>query len=150
MPTEQENIAEWRQIAIPFAQHLGIDIVHMADGHAALSFSPKPEHLNSFGVIHGGAQMTLLDVTMAAAGRSVQTASGMVTIEMKTSFMRTARGPVMGRGRLMHRTRSMAFLEATIEDSDGQVCAHATGTFKYMPRPPQGDGGPANDQPSTD
>ena len=45
---------------------------------------------------------------------------GVVTIEMKTSFMQPARGKLSGKGRLMHRTATMAFTEATIYDSAGQ------------------------------
>ena len=59
----------------------------------------------------------------------------MVTIEMKTSFMRPAPGdgtPLTGKGRLMHRTATLAFAEATIYDAKGQACAHSTGTFKYV------------------
>ncbi len=40
---------------------------------------------------HGGAVMTLLDVAMAVAARSARKESGVVTIEMKTSFMLPAR-----------------------------------------------------------
>ncbi|WPB59256.1 PaaI family thioesterase [Xylophilus sp. GOD-11R] len=134
MPTEQENIENWRKIAIPFVQHLGIDIARMAEGRCELRLDVRPEHLNSFGVLHGGAIMTLLDVSLAGAARSVQPDMGVVTIEMKTTFMQPARGPVSGHGRLMHRTGRMAFVEGTLEDAEGRVCAHATGTFKYMPR----------------
>jgi uncharacterized protein (TIGR00369 family) len=99
---------------------------------------PLAEHLNSFAVTHGGALMTLLDVTMATAARSVQPDMGVVTIEMKTSFMQPARGPLTGKGRLMHRTATMAFTEGTIFDEQGRACAHATGTFKFVRRLPTG------------
>lgn len=82
--------------------------------------------------------MTLLDVTMAAAARSVQNDMGVVTIEMKTSFMQPARGKLIGKGHLMHRTVTMAFTEGTIFDEEGRACAHATGTFKYVRRLPTG------------
>ena len=36
------------------------------------------------------------------------------------------------RGRLIHRTASLAFVEATIYDEAGRACAHSTGTFKYV------------------
>ena len=78
--------------------------------------------------------MTLLDVTMATAARSVDKGMGAVTIEMKTSFMQPARGTLTGKGRLIHRTRNMAFTEGTVYDADGNVCAHATGTFKLVSR----------------
>ena len=82
--------------------------------------------------------MTFLDVVMATAARSVNRESGVVTIEMKTSFMRPAVGALVGKGRLMHRTATMAFTEATIYDSEGRACTHATGTFKYVRRLPVG------------
>lgn len=121
---------------IPFVNHLGFDLVLFEGGHSEIVYAPKPEHLNSFGVVHGGACMTLLDVTMAAAARSVNQAMGVVTIEMKTTFMQPARGRISGKGRLMHRTQTMAFTEATVFDGEGRACAHATGTFKYVRRQP--------------
>jgi uncharacterized protein (TIGR00369 family) len=121
---------------IPFVQHLGFDLVLFEGGHSQIQYEPKPEHLNSFAVTHGGACMTLLDVSMAAAARSVNQTMGVVTIEMKTSFMQPACGKLSGKGRLMHRTATMAFAEATIYDSEGRACAHSTGTFKYVKRLP--------------
>jgi uncharacterized protein (TIGR00369 family) len=122
-------------VAIPFVRHLGFEMVRMEDGASELRFLPLPEHLNSFQVAHGGAIMTLLDVVMATAARSVEREAGVVTIEMKTSFMRPCQGLLTGKGRLMHRTRAMAFTEGTIFDTEGKACAHATGTFKYVRRP---------------
>ncbi|MGA0572614.1 PaaI family thioesterase [Variovorax sp. VNK109] len=133
---------------IPFVELLGFSLHVFSDGQSELRYDPKPEHLNSFDVTHGGACMTLLDVTMAAAARSVQPASGVVTIEMKTSFMQPARGVLTGKGRLLHRTTKMAFVEATIYDAEGRACTHATGTFRYVPRPPPESGGPAPNLPT--
>ena len=125
-------------VAIPFVEHLGFALEAMEDGHSQLAYEARPEHLNSFGVTHGGAVMTLMDVTMAVAARSVEKEMGVVTIEMKTSFMQPSRGRLTGKGRLMHRTATLAFTEATIYDAAGRACAHATGTFKYVPRLPIG------------
>ena len=121
-------------VTIPFVHHLGFEMVEMKGGQSHLEWQPRPEHLNSFEVTHGGGVMTLLDVVMATAARSAQMDMGVVTIEMKTTFMRPARGQLTGRGRLMHRTRSMAFTEGTVYDAEGNACAHATGTFKYVPQ----------------
>jgi len=128
-------------VAIPFVEHLGFQLEKMEDRHSQLAYAARPEHLNSFGVTHGGAVMTLMDVTMAVAARSVEREMGVVTIEMKTSFMQPSRGRLTGKGRLMHRTATMAFTEATIYDEAGRACAHATGTFKYVPRLPIGPKG---------
>ena len=119
---------------IPFVHHLGFELALFEGGQSELRYTPQPEHLNSFGVTHGGASMTLLDVTMAVAARSVDKDMGVVTIEMKTSFMQPALGPLTAKGRLMHGSSTLAFTEATIYDANGRACAHATGTFKYVRR----------------
>ncbi len=110
-----------------------------------MAYQSRPEHLNSFGIVHGGAVMTLLDVVMASAARSLQPEMGMITIELKTSFMRAAQGTLTAHGKVLHRSRKMVFVEGRIVDEQGQLCAHATGTFKYAPRNtppvPQGAGG---------
>jgi uncharacterized protein (TIGR00369 family) len=121
-------------VEIPFVEHLGFELLKMEGGESELRFEPRREHMNSFFVAHGGAIMTLLDVTMATAARSLDLETGVVTIEMKTSFMQPCVGMLTGKGRLMHRTKSMAFTEGTVYDPQGRACAHTTGTFKYVKR----------------
>jgi uncharacterized protein (TIGR00369 family) len=135
-------------VHIPFVAHLGFELVRMEGGQAEIRFDAAPEHLNSFSVVHGGASMTLLDVVMAHAARSVLAGAeadmGVVTIEMKTSFMAAAKrdgGPLRATGQLLHRTATMAFTEGRVMDASGKLCAHATGTFKYVRRLPTGGRG---------
>lgn len=125
-------------VDIPFVKHLGIELQVFEGGHSEVHLPPQPEQLNSFAVTHGGVLMTLLDVAMATAARSVCPEMGVVTIEMKTSFMMPAipstRGPLVAKGELMHRTATLAFTQASVMDARGHLCAHATGTFKYLNR----------------
>ena len=126
---------------IPFVTHLGFALELFEGGASAIGYTPLPEHLNSFAVTHGGAIMALLDVTMATAARSVHKDMGVVNIEMKTSFMLPAPGDgsrLTAKGRLIHRTATLAFTEATLFDVQGKACAHSTGTFKYVRRLPTG------------
>ena len=125
-------------VRIPFVDLLGFSLEKFEGGHSELHYAPLADHCNSFAVTHGGAVMTLLDVVMATAARSVEATKGVVTIEMKTTFMRPARvnpgEKLTARGELQHRTHSMAFTEGRVYDPQGQLCAVATGTFKYVPR----------------
>ena len=123
-------------VDIPFVRHLGFVLTQFASGQSEISYTAQPEHLNSFGVTHGGALMTLLDVSMATAARSDVPEQGVVTIEMKTSFMQPAVGPLVARGTLVQRTASLAFTQSTIFDARGRACASAMGTFQYMKRAP--------------
>ena len=125
-------------VDIPFVKHLGFELTQFEGGHSEIAYTAKPEHLNSFSVTHGGALMTLLDVSMATAARSQVPEMGVVTIEMKTTFMQPAIGPLVARGELIHRSVTMAFTQSTVFDAAGRKCAHATGTFKFVKRLPTG------------
>jgi uncharacterized protein (TIGR00369 family) len=122
---------------IPFVETLGMQLWRFDGGVAEVSLDVRPEMLNSWAVAHGGVLMTLLDVAMAHAARSVRddtdhSAPGIVTIEMKTSFMRPATGRLMATGRLLHSTRNMAFCDGDVRDESGALCAHASATFKFL------------------
>jgi len=124
---------------IPFVQTLGVELWQFGGGTAELRLQAQPGQLNSHGIAHGGVLMTLLDVVMAHAARSAYAGGddpGVVTIEMKTSFMRPTRGLLIARGKLLHQTASFAFTDGGIYDEAGQLHAHATGTFKFV-RPPK-------------
>ena len=117
---------------IPFADFLGFQFISAKDGQSVLGYEAQDAHMNSFKVTHGGALMTLMDVSMANAARSVEAGSRVVTIEMKTSFFNPAKGPLKALGQLLHRTKSMAFMETRVLDAQNVLCAHATGTFRYV------------------
>jgi uncharacterized protein (TIGR00369 family) len=123
-------------VTIPFVEHLGFELIRFDGGEAEIHVALRPELLNSFLVAHGGLSMTLLDVVMAHAARSDHQESGVVTIEMKTSFFRPGEGRLRAVGKLLHRSATMAFTEGQVFGGDGQLCAHATGTFKYVKRLP--------------
>ncbi|MFO1221984.1 MAG: PaaI family thioesterase [Burkholderiaceae bacterium] len=122
-------------VRIPFVEELGLELHSVGDGRAELRVDLAEAHLNSWEVAHGGVLMTMLDVAMAQAARSVHRQNGrpsVATIEMKTSFVRPAEGELRALGKLLHRTSTLAFCEASVLDGESRLCAHATGTFKYM------------------
>ena len=126
---------------IPFVEALGFELHRCEGGHAELRIDLGQAHLNSWDVAHGGVLMTMLDVAMAQAARSIHAheadfGPGVVTIEMKTSFMRPAEGHLRAVAELLHRSTTMAFCEASVLDDGGHLCAHATGTFKYLRKLP--------------
>ena len=130
---------------VPFADYIGLTVVHMAGGEAELAVAMKPELLNTWQVAHGGVTMTLLDVAMAHAARSLNMKGtdkgpGVVTVEMKTTFMRPGEGDLTCRARVLHRSSTMAYTEGSVYSANGLLCAHATGTFKYLRALPSSNG----------
>lgn len=120
-------------IHVPFVEHLGLQILEKGDGVVRLRFDPRPEFANSWGSIHGGALMTLLDVALASAGRSLDDqCNGALTVEIKVNFIAAALGPVFAEGRAQRAGRSLIFSEGELRGEDGSLLAKATGTFKLL------------------
>ncbi len=122
---------------IPFLAELGAEFLGMAEGRAQVALTLHPRHMNSWQVTHGGVAMTLLDVAMSLAGRSLdpQSRAG-VTVEMKTSFLQpggTSGTRIVATGRAFHRSTTMCFCEADLHDGE-RLVAKAMGTFKYLKR----------------
>ena len=131
-------------VHIPFVEQIGCTLERFDDGEAEVALDLDADrHTNSFGVAHGGLSMTLLDLAMAHAARSLNKAQpdggpGLVTLEMKTSFMRPGEGELRAVGKVLHRSTTMAFCEGSVFGVGGKLCAHATGTFKYLRALPAG------------
>ena len=123
---------------IPFIKDLGVEFVSADNGRAVVALDLAPRHLNSWSVAHGGVLMTLLDVAMAVAGRSLDPAvGGGVTLEVKTSFLQPANAGsrVIASAQAFHRTNTLAFCEGEVRDTDQRLIAKAMGTFKYLKLP---------------
>ena len=131
---------------VPFVEAQGFELLSMGGGEAELAVTLRADQINSFGVAHGGLSMTLLDTAMAhaalgadlAPGEPLDAGPGVVTIEMKTSFLRPGQGRLVARARLLHRTATLAFVEGSLWGETGQLCAQASGTFKYLSGLPTG------------
>ena len=123
------------RLNVPFIKELGVEFTSAGDGRSVLALDLAPWHLNSWSVAHGGVIMSLLDVAMAVAGRSLNSkAGGGVTVEMKTSFVQPAKegSRLIVSGRVFHRSTTMAFCESEVRDTHDRLIAKAMGTFKYL------------------
>jgi uncharacterized protein (TIGR00369 family) len=126
-------------VHVPFLAMLDVRGVEWGDGFARLELTLRPELMNSLGAAHGGVVCTLLDIAMAAAARSDDPASRVVTVDMSVQFVRPGAGVLTAEGRVARLTRSLAFCDADLRDANGELCAKSHGVFKRL-RPGRGDG----------
>ena len=119
----------------PFLHALGLQFVGSAKGSSVVRLPLVSAHMNSWGITHGGVLMSLLDVAMANAARSLYgDERGVVTVEMKTTFLQP--GGIAGklleaRATVLQPTTTMCFCEAEIRDGE-RLIAKASGSFKYL------------------
>jgi len=135
MPNTPHEARQANVIESPFVDHLGVRLVAAADGASEVELQLDPTHMNTWQVAHGGVTMTLADVALATAARSLAgDGIGVVTVEMKVNFLQPGRGELRAFGRVLHRSTTMAYCEGEVRDSEGHFVAKALGTFKYMRR----------------
>ena len=129
------------QNKIPFVAHLGLTTDALGEGTARLSM-PLPRHFtNSLGTAHGGVIMSLLDVALCTAARTLHPEStGVVTIDMSTSFIGGGSGgTLIAEARVLKDGRSMTFVEAEAKNADGSLVAKAIGTVRVRKKELQGE-----------
>ncbi|HET8944853.1 MAG TPA: PaaI family thioesterase [Dehalococcoidia bacterium] len=116
----------------PAAALLGWKALELEPGHVRVRYTARPEFGNPQGAIQGGFLAAMLDDAMGPALVTLLGAEQFApTIELKVNFMRPARpGPIIAEGRVVHRTRSLAFLEGTLRTEDGELIATGTATAR--------------------
>jgi uncharacterized protein (TIGR00369 family) len=120
------------QKRIPFVSHLKILTEALGEGTARLSL-PIERHLtNSIGTVHGGVIMSLLDVALCTAARTLHPDSlGVITIDLSTSFIGGGNGPrLLAEARVLKNGRSMIFVEGEAKNEDGSLVAKAIATVR--------------------
>lgn len=131
MPHSLQELGE--ELDVPFLKLLGVRCLRMGLGEGEVGLLLKPEHMNTWDVAHGGVLLTLMDVAMAIAARASDPYDrSVVTIELKNNFLQAASGSLRVLATTVHNTATMAFCEAKLYNSDGDVCCMASGTFKFL------------------
>jgi len=120
------------QKKIPFVSHLKILTEALGEGTARLSMPIEPHLTNSLGTAHGGVIVSLLDVALCTAARTLHPESiGVITIDLSTSFIGGASGKKLyADARVMRDGRSMSFVEAEAKNEDGSLVAKAIATVR--------------------
>ena len=141
MTTEKPEPTLYFGNRVPFLELIGLRPNELRLDHATAQLQFRTSLANGAGNLHGGSLMSALDFAMSAAARSSDPA-GLTpsTVEMRTSFIRSADGDVDIIARCVHRGRSIAFCEATAHRKDGELVATASGVFKLQRKVRTADG----------
>lgn len=93
--------------------------------------TPPNNTLNPFGTVQGGYLAVFIDEILSTAiGSVLEEGEWAVTAELKLSFLRAVRPRGLeGRGRVIRRTRAIAFMDAEIRDEAAELAVTASSTW---------------------
>lgn len=126
MPTPEErqviadNLRAASEGTLP--GHMGLELVEIGEGSAAMRCQIQPFHLAPNGYLHAGAVITLADTAAGygCVGNLPAGASGFTTIELKTNFVGTLlSGIMLADATMIHggRTTQIWDVEVSAEDT---------------------------------
>lgn len=116
---------------VNFARLLGLEIVELRRGEAALSMHVRPELTRMTGIVHGGAVASLMDSASAFAvltllGPEEQT----VTVDLTLHFLRpVSEGRIEARARVLRAGRRVCTVSIEATADSGKLVATALTTY---------------------
>jgi uncharacterized protein (TIGR00369 family) len=103
-------------------------------GEVEGTFVGKPEFANMLGGIQGGFLAAMIDVCVSCALLATLPAEHFApTLELKMNYLRIAPiGSITGRGRVVHRGGTIAFLAGELYEPGGELVTTATATARIV------------------
>lgn len=121
----------------PIGQLLGFVVVEFEQGRVVFQGTPRLEHYNPLGIVHGGYAATLLDSCVGCAVHTTLPAGkGYTTLELKVNFIRAMTdrtGPVRAEGKVISVGNQAGVAEGRLTDASGRLLAFATTTCLIFP-----------------
>ena len=105
-----------------FAKENGIEVLEVRPGFARTQMTVEPRHLNSIGILQGGALFTLADLAFAVASNS----HGVVAVACQadiTWFKAVQSGRLTATAEEISRTRKLSTCLIRVTDENGELVA---------------------------
>jgi acyl-CoA thioesterase len=117
----------------PFGDLIGLRFTACRDGYSRCEIEVHEDLLNPHGVLHGGVLYSMADTGMGAAlYPSLAENELCATVEVKIAyFLPVRRGTVTCDTKVVHRRKTVAFLESEMAAQEG-IVAKATGTYSIF------------------
>ena len=131
-----EIYKEWA--ATGMIANIGASLVEASPGHLVLQgnlTTAAHSFPTSRGpIVHGGAIATLADEALATVAFTLaDEGQTTLTADLKIDFLRPARpGRLVARANVRHRTKRLAFCEATVEQDGGETVAEARAVIAFV------------------
>lgn len=121
--------------AAPFPHHISLRLVEITADRCRIELEAATQHLQPFGIVHGGVIATLVDTaTFWAAFAPIPEDAGLVNVDLKLNYLEPANpGLLIAEGSLVRGGRTVSYAEATIRTGDGKLVARGASTLMVLP-----------------
>ena len=130
-------IRDGRLATPPIGRLIDFIAIEFEPGRIVFQGTPRLDHYNPLGMVHGGYAATLLDSCVGCAVHTMLPAGkGYTTLELKVNYIRAMSektGPVRAEGRTISVGNQTAVAEGRLTDSTGRLLAFATTTCLVFP-----------------
>jgi uncharacterized protein (TIGR00369 family) len=135
-----DYIAEAKKILTqsPYPAHMAMQLSELELDRAVVEIRLNENHLQPFGIVHGGVLATLIDTaTYWAVFLRVPEDCGLVNIDLKLNYLKRAESGVLrAEGTAIKSGRTISYAEARVFDESGDILVHGTSTLMTMPGSP--------------
>jgi uncharacterized protein (TIGR00369 family) len=121
--------------ASPYFQLLNMRVMEMGVAYSIVSINLGGQHLQPFGIVHGGALASLIEsaTSWAVFYEIEDERAGVTTVDLKLNYLAPVRGGrVTARGRRIKLGSTLGYAEATVTAEGGKILAHGTSTLMIL------------------
>lgn len=118
----------------PFYKLLGMKLIHLEDGKASVSISPKQELTQYLNTLHGAAITAAADSAVAFALLSkVKPGKTVTTVELKINFLKAVtQSNITANANVIHVGRRIALGDVEVVDSNKSLVAKCLATYMIL------------------
>ena len=117
-----------------FLELIGLIFVKKEKGFSRSELTITDSLLNPYDTLHGGVVYSMADTGMGGALSTLLEEDELCsTLEIKINYLKSMRsGTLVCDTKVIHKGKSIAFLESVVKNSEDNLVATATGTFNIF------------------
>jgi len=119
----------------PYPALIGLVVEELEFDSCRIDLTLRKDHLQPFGIVHGGVLATLIDTaTFWAAFMRLPEDAGLVNVDLKLNYLKAvSRGHLRAEGRCLRAGRQISYTVASVFDEADELVAHGTSTMMALP-----------------
>ncbi|MBM3710440.1 MAG: hotdog fold thioesterase [Actinobacteria bacterium] len=109
----------------PYAKLFGIKVLELSEGHSKVTMKVKKDYNNIFGITHGGAVFSLLDVAFGSAANSYGTVAVALNINVNYLKPSLSGDTLTAEAKEVAKSNKISTFNIIVKNGSGEIVAVA-------------------------